>query len=79
MEVVMGAVVKITTVGSSVGIVLPKEILSRLHVEKGDSLYITDTPDGVQLTPYDEKFAQVMKAADKVMRENRDVLRKLAE
>ena len=75
----MGAVVKITTVGSSVGIVLPKEILSRLHVEKGDSLYITDTPDGVQLTPYDEKFAQVMKAADKVMRENRDVLRKLAE
>ena len=75
----MGTVVKITTVGSSVGIVLPKEILSRLHVEKGDSLYITDTPDGVQLTPYDEKFAQVMKAADKVMRENRDVLRKLAE
>jgi putative addiction module antidote len=75
----MGTVVKITTVGSSVGIVLPKEILSRLHVEKGDSLYITETPDGVQLTPYDEKFAQVMKAADKVMRENRDVLRKLAE
>jgi putative addiction module antidote len=75
----MGAVVKITTVGSSVGIVLPKEILSRLHVEKGDSLYITETPDGVQLTPYDEKFARVMKAADKVMRENRDVLRKLAE
>jgi putative addiction module antidote len=75
----MGTVVKITTVGSSVGIVLPKEILSRLHVEKGDSLYITETPDGVQLTPYDEKFARVMKAADKVMRENRDVLRKLAE
>jgi putative addiction module antidote len=75
----MGTVVKITTVGSSAGIVLPKEILSRLHVEKGDSLYITETPDGVQLTPYDEKFAQVMKAADKVMRENRDVLRKLAE
>ncbi len=75
----MGVIVKITTVGSSVGIVLPKEILSRLRVEKGDSLYITETPDGVQLTPYDEKFAQVMKAADKVMRENRDVLRKLAE
>lgn len=75
----MGVIVKITTVGSSVGIVLPKEILSRLRVEKGDSLYITETPDGVQLTPYDEKFAQVLKAADKVMRENRDVLRKLAE
>jgi putative addiction module antidote len=71
--------VKVTTVGSSVGIVLPKEVLSRLHVHKGDSLFITETPDGVQLTPYDEKFARVMEAADKVMRENRDVLRKLAE
>ena len=43
----MSAIVKVTTVGSSVGIVLPKEILSKLHVEKGDSLYITETPDGV--------------------------------
>ena len=75
----MSAIVKITTVGSSVGIVLPKEILSKLHVEKGDSLYITETPDGVQLTPYDEKFARTMKVADKVMRKYRDTLRKLAE
>jgi putative addiction module antidote len=75
----MSAIVKITTVGSSVGIVLPKEILAKLRVQKGDSLYITETPDGVQLTPYDEKFVRVMEAADKVMRENRDVLRKLAE
>jgi len=75
----MSTIVKITTVGSSVGIVLPKEILAKLRVQKGDSLYITETPDGVQLTPYDEKFARVMEAADKVMRENRDVLRKLAE
>ncbi|HMD20016.1 MAG TPA: AbrB/MazE/SpoVT family DNA-binding domain-containing protein [Alloacidobacterium sp.] len=75
----MSTIVKITTVGSSVGIVLPKEILAKLRVQKGDSLYITETPDGVQLTPYDEKFVRVMEAADKVMRENRDVLRKLAE
>ena len=75
----MSAVVKITTVGSSVGIVLPKEILAKLHVEKGDSLYLTETPDGVQLTPYDEKFVRTMKVADKVMRKYRDTLRKLAE
>ncbi len=75
----MSVIVKVTTVGSSVGIVLPKEILSKLHVQKGDSLYITETPDGVQLTPYDERFVRVMEAADRVMRENRDVLRKLAE
>ena len=75
----MGAVVKITTVGSSVGIVLPKEILSRLHVEKGDSLYITETPDGVQLTPYDEEFDRQIEIGKKVMRNYRDALRKLAE
>jgi putative addiction module antidote len=71
--------VKVTTVGSSVGIVLPKEVLSKLHVQKGDSLFITETPDGVQLTPYDEKFARTMEVADKVMRKYRDTLRRLAE
>lgn len=75
----MNTVVKITTVGSSVGIVLPKEILARLHASKGDSLYVTETPEGVLLTPYDEKFVRVMEAAEHVMQENRDVLRKLAQ
>ena len=75
----MAYAVKVTTVGNSVGIVLPKEILAKLHVEKGDSLYITETPDGVQLTPYDEKFVRTMEVADKVMRKYRDALRRLAE
>lgn len=71
--------VKVTTVGNSVGIVLPKELLARLNIKKGDTLYVTETPDGVQLTPYDEKFIRVMEAANQIVRENRDVLRKLAE
>ena len=75
----MATTVKVTTVGNSVGIVLPKETRARLNVKKGDTLYLTETPDGVQLTPYDEKFLRVMEAAGRVMRENRDVLRKLAE
>lgn len=75
----MAITVKVTTVGNSVGIVLPKEVLSRLHVEKGDSLYVTDTPDGVQLTPYEQDFSEQMEAARQIMRENRDVLRKLAQ
>jgi putative addiction module antidote len=75
----MSAIVKVTTVGSSVGIVLPKEILSKLHVEKGDSLYLTETPDGVQLTPYDEEFERQIDIGKKVMRKYRDALRKLAE
>ena len=71
--------VKVTTVGNSTGIVLPKELLMKRKIEKGDTLYVTETPDGVQLTPYDEKFLRVMDAAAQVMRENRDVLRKLAQ
>ena len=75
----MATTVKITTIGNSVGIILPKEVLSRLHVEKGDSLYVSETPDGIQLTPYDQDFAEVMEAAKRVMRKNRDVLRRLAQ
>jgi putative addiction module antidote len=75
----MASTVKITTIGNSVGIVLPKEVLSRLHVEKGDSLYLLETPEGIQLTPYDNEFAAEMEVAKRVMRKHRDVLRKLAE
>jgi putative addiction module antidote len=71
--------VKVTTVGSSVGIVLPKEILTRLHVEKGDIVYLTDSPDGIRISPYDPGFAKKIETLEQVMRDNRDVLRKLAE
>ena len=42
----MATTVKITTIGNSVGIVLPKEVLAKLKVEKGDTLYITESPEG---------------------------------
>ena len=71
--------VKVTTVGNSVGIVLPKELLERLRINKGDTLYVSETPTGVELTPYNEEFAQQMDVAEQVMRQDRDVLRKLAE
>jgi putative addiction module antidote len=74
----LGAV-KVTTVGNSVGITLPKEVLARLRVGKGDFLYLTETPGGVMLTPYDARFVEVMEAAETVMREDRDVLRVLAK
>ena len=70
---------KITTVGNSVGIVLPRDILDRLRVAKGDSLYALETPNGIELTAFDEEFAEDMAVAEKVMRDNRDLLRKLAE
>ena len=71
--------VKVTTVGSSAGIVLPREILNRLHVEKGDTVYLTESPDGIRITPYDAAFARKIDILEQVMREDRDVLKKLAE
>lgn len=70
---------KITTVGNSAGIVLPKELLARLRAKKGDTLYVVETPDGFKLTPYDEEFARQMEVAENVMREDRDLLRRLAD
>jgi len=58
----MATAVKVTTIGNSVGIVLPKEVLNRLHVEKGDTVYITDSPEGVHLSPYNAAFAQKLDA-----------------
>ena len=75
----MATKLKITTVGNSAGIVLPREILERLRVEKGDSLFATETPDGIELRAFDEEFGEQIGIAERVMREDRDVLRKLAE
>ena len=71
--------VKVTTIGNSTGIVLPREVLAQLKVAKGDTLYVTATPDGIKLTAYDPLFAKKMEVARRIMRENRDVLRKLAK
>ncbi len=70
---------KITTIGNSAGVILPKEILERLRVEKGDVLYAIETPSGIELVPYNPDFGKQMMVAEGVMREDRDVLRKLAE
>ncbi|MCC7061027.1 MAG: AbrB/MazE/SpoVT family DNA-binding domain-containing protein [Burkholderiaceae bacterium] len=69
---------KITTVGNSAGVILPKELLARLRVAKGDVLYAVDVPGGIKITPYDPKFVAQMEVAEQVMREDRNVLRKLA-
>jgi putative addiction module antidote len=69
---------KLTTVGNSIGVVLPKELLSKLRVDKGDTLYVVETPDGIELTAYRPDFATQMDAAETIMREKKDVLRKLA-
>lgn len=70
---------KVTAIGNSAGVILPKELLARLRVEKGDELYAVETPDGVRLTTYDPVFAAQMEVAERIMHEHRDLLRKLAQ
>jgi len=70
---------KLTAVGNSLGVVLPKEALGRLKVAKGDTLYITESPDGYRLTPFNPEFEKQMHAARKVMKARRAALRVLAK
>jgi putative addiction module antidote len=70
---------KVTAIGNSAGVILPRELLARLRVEKGDELYALETPDGIKLTSYDPTLAKQMEVAEKVMRKDRHVLRKLAQ
>ncbi|APP79841.1 AbrB/MazE/SpoVT family DNA-binding domain-containing protein [Xanthomonas hortorum pv. vitians] len=70
---------KITSIGNSAGVILPKELLARLRLGKGDELYALETPDGIKLTAFDPTLAAQMEVAEQVMREDRQVLHKLAK
>jgi putative addiction module antidote len=70
---------KLTQIGNSVGVILPKELLARLKLEKGDLVFVTDAVDGVMLTPYNAEFEAQMKAAREIMKDRRQVLRELAK
>lgn len=70
---------KLTQIGNSVGVILPKEVLARLKLEKGDMVFVTDAVDGIRLTPYSPEFESQMASARDVMKKRRQVLRELAK
>ncbi len=70
---------KLTAIGNSTGVVLPRELLEKLRVQRGDELMVLETPDGITLTPFDPELARQMEVAEKVMRRRRHLLKKLAE
>jgi putative addiction module antidote len=71
---------KLTTIGTSTGVIIPKEMLARMNLSKGDTLYVVETPDGgYRLTPYDPAFAKKMEKADDIMRRYRNALHILAQ
>jgi putative addiction module antidote len=70
---------KLTQIGNSVGVILPKEVLAKMNVGKGDTVYLTEAANGgFNLTPYDDEFERQMEAARRIMKKRRNVLRELA-
>lgn len=70
---------KLTQIGNSVGVILPKEVLARLKLEKGSSVFIIETPNGYVLTPYDPALAEQIEAGREFMQEYRDTFHQLAK
>lgn len=70
---------KVTEFGDSVAVILPKELLVKLGVQKGDTLYAVDAPGGVRLTTVDPEFDTQMAEARRLMKHWRSVLRELAK
>jgi len=70
---------KVTQVGNSIGLVLPKEALSRLKVAKGDTVYLVETQDGYTMTAFDPEFAEEMELAEETSRKYRNALKELAK
>jgi len=69
---------KVTENGNSLTLTLTKEALAMLHVESGDTVYLTETPDGCGITTYDPEFERQMKVAREVTKKRRNALRELA-
>lgn len=70
---------KLTQIGNSVGVILPKEVLTRLKLEKGGTVFVTEKPDGFALTPYDPNLEEQLKAGREFMQEYRDTFHQLAK
>ncbi len=70
---------KLTQIGNSVGVIFPKEMLARLKLEKGDSLFVSEAVNGFMLSTYDPEFEQQMAEARRIMKNRRTVLHELAK
>ena len=70
---------KLTQIGNSVGVILPKELLVRLKLDKGDTLYVTEAANGLNLSPYDPSLEEEIDLGREFMREYRDTSHQLAK
>ncbi len=70
---------KISKIGNSMGVILPKDLLNRLKLDKGDSVFLTETPDGYRISPYDPVYADQMQTARSLMKKRRNVVHELTK
>ncbi len=70
---------KLTKIGTSTGAVLPKEMLTRMKVEKGDTLFAIETKEGYLITPYDPAIAEQLDAGREFMKDYRETFKALAK
>lgn len=70
---------KLSAVGTSTGTILPKDMLARMNVEKGDKLYAVETPEGFLLTPFDPEVAKQMEIGRSFMKDYKDTFKELAK
>jgi putative addiction module antidote len=70
---------KLTAVGTSTGVIIPKEMLNRMKVSRGDTLHVAETPEGYLITPFDPGIAAQVEAGREFMKEYRDTFKILAE
>jgi putative addiction module antidote len=72
-------ILKLTQIGNSIGVILPKEVLANMKLSKGESIFLTETPEGYVVTPYDPALDEEMQAGREFMREFRDTFHALAK
>lgn len=70
---------KLSRIGNSYGVILPKEVISHLNAKSDNKLFIIETPNGIEITSYDQSFAEAVSLAEQIMDDNKNVLKKLAE
>jgi putative addiction module antidote len=71
--------IKVTQIGNSLGVVLPKEVVERLGIARGQMLSLSETANGIELSPFDPEFDEQMRIAEEIMDRYRDTLRELAK
>ena len=70
---------KVTRIGNSLGLILPKEITNALNLSQGDTVVLSETPDGIHLSPYDPEVARQLEEGRKIAKKYRETLRALAK